>query len=148
MIDAATPANTTDLLATTNAQPDKLGVPLTPGMTTVVLGQKEEDDQTKRCAWFCSADTLSCEDICWAVNGSQDAAVEDGGSLSEHDAIEGLAECQVVDKGGVGRLVVCAVAVVDGGYARGSDGEGMDGMRCVLFWRGRKPCLVCRKVAR
>lgn len=129
----------------TDLHPGQLSVPLTPGSHTVILGQKEVDFQTEKCMWVCSSDMLLCGESCWSADDAQGAAVADGGILTEDEGMEKMTECQVVGKDEVGRLIVCAVPVADGGNL-GGERTGMNGMRCMLFWRDRKPYLTCREV--
>lgn len=130
-------------LATTNAQPDKLGIPLTAGTNTVVLGQKGSGSKVKKCAWFCSSEGQTCEEKCWAAEDAQSAAVTDGGELADKNVVERPAECQFVAKGNLGPLIICAVPAVDGGKSIGAGNNNFNDVGRVLFWRDTKPQLVC-----
>ncbi|KAF1362310.1 hypothetical protein EJ07DRAFT_153240 [Lizonia empirigonia] len=141
--DAST-SSTAQLLASTNAQSDRFGIALAPGSSTVVLAQKDGNSTAEACAWICSASSARCTEQCWTPGDRRGELVAVGGELAGDETVKGVVGCEVVEKEGVGRMVVCSSVggVQDGGVAVG-DGNGGAGLRCVLYWRGEEPYLGC-----
>lgn len=70
----------------------------------------------------------------------------DGGSLAEGEAVDGMGDCEIVEKGDVGRLMVCNVPKTAGGEMLTAGDLDPNGMRCLIFWIGLIPHIICNKV--
>ncbi|KAF1928926.1 uncharacterized protein M421DRAFT_390802 [Didymella exigua CBS 183.55] len=142
--EVATNIDTADLLDLTDAQPDKLGVPLKEGMTTVITTVGTKDNKREKdCMWVCSG-KVNCRQVCWATSDVKGALIEDIGSLPEGEAVDGMGDCEVVDKGGVGPLMVCQVPEVAGGDALAAG--DVDPNHCLIVWMRGMPQITCHQV--
>lgn len=142
--DAAAAPNTTDLLASTNAQADRLGFEMQPGTIAVVLGEPK----VNRCAWLCSAISLQCMQKCWTEGSGARQPVLSGGAPRADTDGERLRECRVVDKGDALRAVVCAVPEDGIEPFAGQEDFNWDNTQCTLYDRelDRRLWLACRRV--
>jgi hypothetical protein len=159
--ETAADTGTTDLLDIASAQPDQLGVPLVDGMTTVIATLDEDHQLEENCMWICSGKVSCIRVCCNSIAPAQCSLIKDVGTLPENEAVEGeavegkavegkavegMGECEIVKKNKVAQIMVCQVPEAAGGDALTAGNLDPNGVRCLIFWIGVMPQIVCREV--